>query len=269
MRRFVLTCLLVTLAAGPAGAQTRPRPQLLLTIFGGVSTGGNLWEINRQVLSRRSDPTTLDSLRLSRSLESALTLGAGATYFPGPNLGVVAEITYLGHDLDNGCTVTYVDPSIVNAGENEEACADVGRQDPSAVSLAFSAGIIYRVASRSFASPYVRAQLGFTARSASTVEMQGQYIVDGEPQTRLVLDDPKGGALNPTGTVGLGVMIPIGPGYQVRLEARDQLLLVRRATGPAPQGSLQVPPIGNKLVHSIGLLLKLDVVLEQRRGRRY
>jgi hypothetical protein len=269
MRRIILACLLLTLAAGSAAAQARPSPQLLLTVFGGLSTGGSIWEINRQPLSRRSDPATLDSLRLSRSLVSALTLGAGATLFRGPNLGFTAEIVYLGHDLENGCTVAYVDPAIVNLGENEALCADVARQDPSAVALVFAAGVVYRVASRSFASPYLLAHVGFTARSASTVEVQGQYILNDEPLTRLVLDDPKGGTLNPTGALGLGVMIPVGPGYQVRLEARDQLLLVRRATGPALQGSLQVPPTGTKLIHSLGLLLKLDIVLEQRRGRRY
>src|SRR5512134_3592852 len=207
MRRIVLSCLVVALAAGSAAAQTRPQPQLLLTIFGGVSSGGSIWEISRQPFSRRSDPTTLDSLRLSRSLQSALTLGASATLFRGSNLGITAEIMYLGHDLDNGCTLAYTDPSIVNQGENQALCDDVSRQDPSAVALVFSGGVVYRVASRSFASPYIRAQVGFTARSASTVEMQGQYILDGEPQARLVLDDPKGGAVHPTGALGLGVMI--------------------------------------------------------------
>ncbi|HET7038696.1 MAG TPA: hypothetical protein VFH97_02350 [Gemmatimonadales bacterium] len=269
MRRILLPCLLVAVAAAPAAAQRRPQPQLLLTIFGGLATGADLWEINRQALSRRSDPTTVDSLRLTRSLQSGLSLGAGATYFRGTNLGFTAEIAYLGHSIDNFCELAYEDPALVNPGENEAVCNDINRQDPSAVVLVFSAGAIYRVASRSFASPYVRAQAGITARSASTVEMQGQFVLGGETQSRLVLDDPKRGAVNPTAALGLGVMIPVGPGYQVRLEARDHMLLVRRATGPAPAGSLQVPPTGTRLVHSVGLLLKLDIVLEQRRGRRY
>jgi hypothetical protein len=45
------------------------------------------------------------------------------------------------------------------------------------------------------------------------------------------------------------------------------LLLVRQATGVAD--ALLVPPTGTKVVHSLGLLIKLDIVLEQRRGRRY
>jgi hypothetical protein len=269
MRRVSLPGLLVALAAAPAAGQTRPQPQLLLTIFGGVSTGARLWEINRQPFARRDDPATFDSLRLSRTLQSALTLGASATIFPGPNLGLTAEIAYLGYDLDDACTATYIDPSIVDAGETEAICADVSRQGASAVALAFSAGLVYRVASRSFASPYLRAQAGITARNSSTVEMQGRFLLNSEPQTRVVLDDPKGGAINPTAAFGLGVMIPFAHGYQARFEVRDQLVMARDATGPAAANSLQVPPTGTKLVHSVGLLFQLDIVLEQRRGRRY
>jgi hypothetical protein len=99
--------------------------------------------------------------------------------------------------------------------------------------------------------------------------MQGRFLLDNQPQSRVVIDDPKGGAINPTAAVGLGVMIPFARGYQARFEIRDQLVMARYATGPAPPGALQVPPTANKLVHSVGLLFKLDIVLEQRRGRRY
>jgi hypothetical protein len=269
MRRPVLSGLLLALAAAPAAGQTRPQPQLLLTIFGGLSTGASLWTIDRQPFARRSDAATLDTLSLMRSLQSALTLGASATVFPHPSLGLTGEIAYLGHDLDDGCEVRYLDPSTVNPGETEALCGDIRRHGVSAVSLAFSVGAVYRVASRAFASPYVRAQVGITARSASTVELQGRFLVSGQVLTRVVLEDEKGGAVNPTAAGGLGVMIPIGPGYQVRLELRDQLLLVRTATGPAGPGGVEPAPTGSKLVHSPALLLQLDIVLEQRRGRRY
>jgi hypothetical protein len=269
MHRVSLSCLLLALAAVPAAGQTRPQPQLLLSIFGGVSSGGTIWEINRQPYSRRSDPTTFDTLRLSRALESGLTLGASATVFPGANLGFTGEITYLGHDLNDVCTAVHIDPSVVNEGETQAICDDISRQGGSAVSLAFSGGLLYRIASGAFASPYLRAQVGLTVRSASTVEMQGRFLLNSQPQARLVLDDPRTGALNPTAGFGAGVMIPFARGYQARFEVRDQLLLVRRATGPAPPGTSLVPPTGTRLMHSVGLLLKLDIVLEQRRGRRY
>lgn len=267
MYRAGLVCLLLACAAAPAGAQRRPQPQLLLTIFGGVASGAYLWEINRQPFAREDDATTLDTLRLSRRLASALTLGASATLFPGPNLGFTGEIAYLGFDLDDTCQMTYTDPALVNQGETALVCGDITRVGASAVTLAFSLGAIYRVAPRGFASPYVRAQAGISARSSSTVEMQGRYTRNGQPFTRLVIGDPAGGAVNPTAAVGVGVMIPFAPGYQARLELRDHLLFVRRAAGPAD--NLLVPPTTTELAHSVGLLLKIDIVLEQRRGRRY
>jgi hypothetical protein len=267
MRLFLAGLLVALGAAAPAAAQTQSQPQLLLTIFGGVSTGSSLWQIDRQPFARRDDPATFDTLRLTRGLQSAITLGASATMFPGPNLGITGEIVYLGYDFDDGCELAYVDPALINAGEAAAICSDVNRLGASAATLAFTAGLLYRFASRAFASPYLRAQAGITARSGSTVEMQGRFILDDAPQTRLVIDDPRGGAVNPTAAFGLGVMIPIARGYQVRLEVRDHLLFVREATGPA--AALLVPPTATKLVHSVGLLIKLDIVLEQRRGRRY
>jgi hypothetical protein len=264
---FVVALATLPAAAAPAAGQTRPEPQLLLTIVGGVSSGSNLWEINRQPFARRLDAATVDTLRLTRSLQSALVLGASATIFPKPNLGLSGEILYLGYDLNDVCTAVFIDPALVNAGENEQICADISRTGSSAVALGFSGGLLYRFASRSFASPYVRLQGGITVRSSSTVEMQGRFLLGNSSQVRLVIDDPRGGSLSPTALGGLGIMIPFARGYQARLEVRDQLLLVRRATGPAD--NLLVPPTGTKLVHSAGLLIQLDVVLEQRRGRRY
>jgi hypothetical protein len=254
-------------AAAPAAAQTRPQPQLLLTIVGGVSSGSNLWEINRQPFARRLDPATLDTLRLTRAIGSAVTLGAGATIFPRPNLGLTGEILYLGYDLDDGCEMVYVDPALINFGENDAICADIRRVGSSAVTLAFTGGALLRLLSRSFASPYLRLGAGISVRNSSTVEMQGRFLLDNTSQTRLVIDDPGGGAVHPTAMGGLGVMIPFARGYQARLEIRDQLLFARRATGPA--GALLVPPTGLGLKHSVGFLVQLDVVLEQRRGRRY
>jgi hypothetical protein len=62
-------------------------------------------------------------------------------------------------------------------------------------------------------------------------------------------------------------MVPFAPGYQVRLEFRDQLLFLRRVSGPAD--ALAEAQTERMLVNSFGLALMLDIVLEQKRGRRY
>jgi hypothetical protein len=83
----------------------------------------------------------------------------------------------------------------------------------------------------------------------------------------LIIRDDDPGGFNASAGVGAGFMIPIGAGYQARLEFRDNLVLIERVTGPAD--FLAVAPTDTKLIHSLSLFIMLDIVLEQRRGRRY
>jgi hypothetical protein len=279
MRRltFGLLCLALGLAlAPPAAAQRRGEPQLLLTLFGGLSTGGQLWDISRQPFGRRAAPTTFDTLRLSRSIEPALTIGANATIFPRANLGLSGEIVFMGFGVDDGCTMVYTNPSLASVGENDQICVDISNKAGSASTIGFYLGGIYRVATGGFASPYLSAQAGITTRTASTVELEGRFLdALGTVFTRAVIDGPTGSSVRPSGTVGLGVMLPVASGYQVRLELRDNLLLMDAATGPAqpvvqPDGTvLQLAPTTTKLLNSFALVFKLDIVLERKRGRRY
>ena len=77
-------------------------------------------------------------------------------------------------------------------------------------------------------------------------------------------------------SLGAGAMLPLSPGYQLRLEARDLIVALPYPTGPATDtgsvanaSALPQPPIGVKVRHVPTLMLGLDVVLERRRGRRY
>ena len=253
---------------GPAAAQQRSEPQLLLSLFGGVTTGSQLWEINRQRLTRLSDVGSVDSLRLTRRLEPGITFGASATYFPSPHLGLHAEILLYGLGVDDGCTLAYVDPSPVDSAANRQVCADIARRASTASTIGFLVGGFFRAAPRAFASPYARVHVGFTTRTLSTVEVTGRYVdASGASVPRLILDDPGGSGILPTAGVGVGVMIPIAAGYQVALEFRDNVLGMRRPSGPAT--SLATPPVETTFVQAFSILLRLDIVLEQRRGRRY
>ena len=66
----------------------------------------------------------------------------------------------------------------------------------------------------------------------------------------------------------LGVTAPIGPGYQLRIEARDVYASFRVVTGPATRQGLGATA-GTKPFHHVALTIGLDIVLEQKRGRRY
>jgi hypothetical protein len=45
------------------------------------------------------------------------------------------------------------------------------------------------------------------------------------------------------------------------------MVLMDQATGPA--NNLAIAPSRRTLMHSLGLTMAVDIVLEQRRGRRY
>jgi hypothetical protein len=177
-------------------------------------------------------------------------------------------MVFLGPGLDDDCTMVYTAPSPLQADDNEEACSDIAATGRIASTIAFSVGGLYRIAPRGAVKPYLRAQAGITLRSGTTVEVSGRFVdAQGVVRSRLVIADPNHGTLNPTASFGAGVMVPFAPGYQVRLEFRDQLLFLRRVSGPAD--ALAEAQTERMLVNSFGLALMLDIVLEQKRGRRY
>lgn len=258
--------LLLLLLPAPAAAQRRAEPNLLVTIFGGVTTGSSLWQIGKQPLSLLGEPTMSDTLRLSRSLEPGVSLGASATYFSSPHFGITGEIFFMGFGLDDRCELTYRAPPADTV--NLQICDDITERGGAASTIAFAIGGTYRFAPGRFASPYLRAQGGFTTRNASTVELVGRFTdVDGITQTRLVIGDAGHSALHPTLAVGLGVLVPVSPGYQVGLEIRDNVLFFPTVTGPA--SSLAEAPTGTATRHSFSLVARFDIVLERKRGRRY
>jgi hypothetical protein len=61
--------------------------------------------------------------------------------------------------------------------------------------------------------------------------------------------------------------MPLSPGYRFRLEVRDQLARIEVATGPA--NSAAIVPFEKRTFHQLAMVLGYDIVLEQKRGRRY
>jgi len=252
----------------PAHAQQRSEPQLLLTIMGGATTGTTLYQNLHQPLDLLEDPFATDTLQLGRRLSTSVLLGASATYFPKPNFGLTAEISFIGFGRDDTCTMYYTDPTNARVGWNEQTCNNIAGLGGSASTIAFEVGGIYRAFPRGGVKPYLRGQVGITSRNSSTVSLVGSFV-DGNnvTQNRLIIDDPDPSSVDPTATFGIGVMLPFAAGYQARLELRDKLMSVNRITGPAD--AFGQAPTERMLVNSIGLTFMLDIVLEQRRGRRY
>jgi len=263
--------LLAGLLARSAAAQQRSEPNLMLQLFGGLTGGSDLWEINRQQLIVRGTEAfpRYDSMRITRRLDPGLVLGASGMIFPQPSLGFSGEVVLLSLPFSDDCTMAFKSPTIDPLERNQQLCDNLGASGGTATSVAVSVGGIWRPFARAAVSPYLRGQMGLSIRNSSTVEVLSNYVdFDGTLSNPFVMILDPGRSLNTvTGALGGGMMIPFAQGYQVRLELRDNLVLLDRITGAA--SDVAVAPTERSLTHAFSFMVGLDVVLEQKRGRRY
>lgn len=271
-----LAGLMLGVVAANVTAQERPDPRLMFSVYGGVVTSGRLWSIPRQPLAVLFGPTAFDTLRLSRALTAAPTVGLSATLFGSSDWGVTGDIAYLGLRVDDDCTMVYETPDAQS--RNATVCDDITRRLRTASVVTFSVGGARRFAARSLVTPYVRIQAGLSVRSSSLVKMSGRVLTVvtdslGTRQVvseRVVVGDDKQISLGPEFAAGAGVMWGIAPGYQLRLELRDHVIFLDRPTGPAdPRDPLALVEKQTIIKNMPALVIGVDIVLEKRRGRRY
>jgi hypothetical protein len=256
----------------PAGAhsQTRSEPRLVLSLFGGLSGGRNLWEVPRQsllVLGSGLAPK-FDTLRLSRRMNTGFVLGIAGTVFRSPRLGLSAEMIFLGLSTDDNCTMTY------NSGadglqRNLQLCSDIAARTTTPTTLALSLGGTWRPLPSSPISPFARLEGGIGAQSGSINAMTGSFIEGGARQLRAVINDEAGVRIVPTAALAAGISATINPGYLLRLELRDNVSLTQRVAGPADEFNGAIAPTEPFAMHTVTFTAGLDIVLEQKRGRRY
>lgn len=260
----------VLAGASAAAAQTGQQPTIALTIGGGVITGHGLWTIDKQPLCLLNTSGTCsgnyDTLRLSRSISSSLVLGASGTYFPWPHVGFHAEVSYVGLPTEEGCTGVFFNPDPPDE-KHRQMCDNFAGATGSGGAISIFVGMTVRGASRGAISPYARGSVGLINQSRSTVEVVGAYVDASGPRERQIIGDPKPRQRSPMLGLAAGFTSPIGTGYQLRLEARDMIASLERITGPA--NDLAVAPTATRYYHHFVLILGFDVVLEQKRGRRY
>ncbi len=271
--RHAAFALIVMIVAGAvrATAQTGPQPTIALTIGAGVVTGHALWNIDRQPLcvlnqSNGSCSGLYDTLALSRSIASSVTLGLAATYFPWPRLGFHAEFSYLGFPTDDGCIGRFFNPDPPDE-RAQQMCNNLAAATGTGGAITLFVGVTARAAPRRSISPYIRANVGIINLSGSTTEVVGRYVNASGAVERQIVEDLRPGGTSAMFGGAAGLTTPIGSGYQFRFELRDMITPLDRLTGPA--NDLAVAPHASRLYHHFALILGLDIVLEKKRGRRY
>jgi hypothetical protein len=255
----VAAALLATLSAPLAAQRTRDRPTLIFTVSAAYIDGDGLWSATQPV----PDPGTplVDNFFLSRSIKRTFGAEFSATYYRGKHLGLTGGAFLLGLGYEDTCRLQQPTQSALN----EQRCISIDERDRSAAAVATSVGVVYRIASQEFISPFARASVGILVNNQSPLLVFGEangaelFIYD---------DDNKGTRLRPAFGLGAGATIAAGKAYQIRWEIRDNIVGIQRVTGVV-QGLGQVPPHETVYKHLFSLNVGLDVILERKRGRRY
>lgn len=266
--------LALLVVAVPLASQTGSQPTLVLSIIGGVSTSSGLWDVEQQrvcVLLGQTCSGAYDTLRVTRDMTPGFVAGVMGTLFRGPHVGLSLEILYVGLPLDDTCTrlSTTADPGAdpTYGNRNQQLCDNITRASLSTSVISALGGIVLRAAPRAAFSPYVRGGVGVTSYSTSTTELSGEFVQSGNVESRAIVVDPHPKSVGVSAQVAAGFTEKLGPGYQFRFEVQDALVPLQRLTGPA--NDLGQAPTSTKVFHRLALRLGLDVVLEQKRGRRY
>ncbi|MEZ0336360.1 MAG: hypothetical protein ACAI18_20400, partial [Gemmatimonadales bacterium] len=165
---------------------------------------------------------------------------------------------------DDACQVTSTGEVSLYVSE---VCEDIDRQEKSASAVALSVGGIFRIASREFISPFVRAGVGVLISNQSSLLTQGVGISN-NGALLVIYDDDAQGRVGPAIGLGVGATVVLSRGYHLRWEVRDNIIGVEEVTGAvATVGT--VPPHETNFEHVWSVLIGLDVILERQKGRRY
>lgn len=256
-----LCCLLF---AAPAAAQkTADQARLLFGLGVGYVGNGELWAVGSQPAF---DGPIADTLALSRRLTSGLGIRFYGVYFPGDHFGVTGEAYLLGLGVEDACRLTFATGSV----RNQEACSTINGSRHGGDAVALTAGVVYRVASHQVFSPYLHANAGISIRQSTTIETRGETTAGGtaEPAFVFIYTDPNPKSVTGYFSLGGGVTAAVARGYQLRLEARDNIVGLQRVLGAANRDGL-TPSRATRFQHVFSVNLGFEVILERKRGRRY
>jgi hypothetical protein len=263
----VAVACLAALCPPLAAQRTRDRPTLIFTVSAAYLDGVGLWSVPDQPVTDNDIVPLTDHFGLTRGVKRTLGGGFSGTYYKGTHLGITAEAFLLGLGYDDTCRL--VAPA--QSTRNVARCSSIDEKERSAAAVAVSAGLVYRIASDEFISPFLRASAGFLINNQSPLLLvaEAPATPTGPPAELIIYDDPNNGTrLRPAFGLGVGTTVAAGKGYQLRWEIRDNIVGIQAVTG-AIAGRGEVPPHKTVYKHIFSLNLGLDVILERQRGRRY
>ncbi len=272
-RALLLALLSLLAAVPPARAQSSDEPQLVFTIYGGLSEGSELWHIPKQPLAA---PGGQDTVSLTRRLRPGLIAGLVTTYYRSPHFGWSADIGYFGIGSEQGCLgpAVYLADSPQAPSENRQTCESAQGQHVGTNVVGFLGGFTYRFAPEGRVQPFVRVTGGpGLLGNSSFIETIGLFLDTGTCSLgceERILQNQSKPDITWVVNVAAGMSVSIAPGYRARMEVRDVITRLPVATGPRdPTNPAAEPPMSSVVQHLPTLLFGLDIVLEHRHPRRY
>lgn len=263
--RTPLTLAALVLSAGtPALAQaTGDEPRLIFTAMLGWASGRDLWAVPNQPVASQVSGT--DTFNLRRDLSETWAASMSGTYFKGPNLGLGIDLLLVNLRYTDTCRLAFATGSQPNA----DACESIDGTTLSALSSQLTGTVIYRIASRSPASPYVRANAGIMVANLNTTKLSGFYVNMTPEVVEVPIYTNSGQTkLSVVGALGAGVTFAVARAYHVRVEARGSSYVVNSVTGPNSLAGIEART-ESKRITQLTLMIGVDLLLERSRGRRY
>lgn len=272
MRTSITLVVLAGVAlAAPAAAQKTGDQARLIFTMGLTYTGGtDLWSVQDQPINLPAGLVGFDLIDLNRSLTNSLGVLFSGTYYPKPALGLSGEIFFTGLGIRDRCATASPNPN----PSTQEICSSIDGATKSTSSVLVSVGPILRIGSDKPLSPYIRAQVGLTFTSFSTIQTAGTVTISdsssgaSEVFQVLVYEDPSSVRVTPGFVFGAGITAATGKGWQIRAEVRDNLLEFATVAGPTPPG-VDSPQVVNTWKNLFSIVIGADIVLEKKRGHRY
>lgn len=273
LRRAALSASLLACLAAPARGQSAENPLLVLTISGGWITGGNMWRLPRQEEAVAGG--ALDTVGLERRFRTGLVLGLGATLFRSPHVGYAAELIFLGTGTESRCMPPQQWAADAD-NTNAQACNSIQGQKIGTSMAALEFGIAWRPIGTGAIQPYLRGVAGPAYLAGSYVETSGSVTLASDPvagsyHVRTFLGESHHRSWTWVAAFAAGVTLQMGPGAQLRFEARDVVTNLPVVTGPgSPLTAGSPAQVAGKTFHLASFTVGLDILLEQsRRPRRY
>jgi hypothetical protein len=275
VRRGALVLALLVAWADAARAQVQSEPQLVFTIYGGLSVGSSLWRIPAQgLIAPGIPPLPQDTVSLERVLRPGLIAGLSAALYRSPHFAWTVDVGYFGLGSEQRCIgpATYQPDSEM---ENQKTCTSANGQNIATSVVGLMGGATYRFAPSHAVQPFVRATAGLGLIGDSYIQTSGFDFLPSVPGCQLgcpvaILDQTRRSEVTWVVNLATGASIGLSPGYRARFEVRDIITSLPVATGPKdPLGTSAEPPTGWKVKHLPTFLFGLDIVLERRHTRRY